>query len=219
MGHIMDACFFDFAEADNSGELLEMQFVQCLICQAGLVIASKKPAALFGFRPRYKEINTEIQQAVVALIDIYENQTSIFGFHLTLLGWQRNRAMILVWRPQLIDSLLAERDVQQFLLENQLSQHCDALIDEFILLLKAFYASGNRFPHEIGVVLGYPVEDVRGFISDGGKGSITHGRWRVYGDIDVASRRFAELDAADKNIKKLFFEGKSMRELLNTHSF
>ncbi len=38
------------------------------------------------------------------------------------------------------------------------------------------------FPHEIDVFLGYPCEDVRGFIRHGGQGYKLCGYWKVYGD-------------------------------------
>ena len=49
---------------------------------------------------------------------------------------------------------------------------------------------GDAFPHEIGVFLGYPLEDVRGFIDNGGRNYACCGCWKVYGDPDAAQRRF-----------------------------
>ena len=49
---------------------------------------------------------------------------------------------------------------------------------------------GGAFPHEIGVFLGYPLEDVRGFIDNGGRNYTCCGCWKAYGDPDAARRRF-----------------------------
>lgn len=48
--------------------------------------------------------------------------------------------------------------------------------------------SEEDFPHEIGLFLGYPPEDVEGFISKGNC-KLT-GYWKVYGDEDKARRTF-----------------------------
>lgn len=41
--------------------------------------------------------------------------------------------------------------------------------------LKSRLAVGDGFPHEIGVFLGYPLEDVKGFIELGGRKLQVHG--------------------------------------------
>ena len=46
------------------------------------------------------------------------------------------------------------------------------------------------FPHEIGLLLGYPPEDVSGFIENGGKNFLCSGYWKVYKDPARARRIF-----------------------------
>lgn len=52
-------------------------------------------------------------------------------------------------------------------------------------------AQQSDFPHEIGLFLGYPPEDVDGFIHRKHECKYT-GRWKVYGDVDAARRTFAK---------------------------
>ena len=49
---------------------------------------------------------------------------------------------------------------------------------------------GGEFPHEIGLFLGYPAEDVLGFIEHRGSSKYA-GCWRVYGDEETARKTFA----------------------------
>ena len=49
---------------------------------------------------------------------------------------------------------------------------------------------GGEFPHEIGLFLGYPAEDVLGFIEHR-ESSKCGGGWRVYGDENKAQKTFA----------------------------
>lgn len=69
----------------------------------------------------------------------------------------------------------------------------------FIERLKGRFDEG--FPHEIGLFLGYPPHDVRGFMEDGGRGAIASGYWKVYANVAEAMNTFgafrrAEQDAA-----------------------
>ena len=46
----------------------------------------------------------------------------------------------------------------------------------------------DEFPHEIGLFLGYPPEDVAGFIEK--RDCKLCGYWRVYGDVNSAKKKF-----------------------------
>ncbi len=48
------------------------------------------------------------------------------------------------------------------------------------------------FPHEIGLFLGYPPEDVSGFITHHACGYQCAGCWKVYGDAEKCRRLFAK---------------------------
>ncbi len=48
----------------------------------------------------------------------------------------------------------------------------------------------EEFPHEIGLFLGYPPEDVCGFIQHKGGSCKCVGSWKVYGDENKARRTF-----------------------------
>jgi hypothetical protein len=54
--------------------------------------------------------------------------------------------------------------------------------------------SCEGFPHEIGAFLGYPVEDIRGFINNSGKNCLLCGYWKVYENADEARRIFKIYD-------------------------
>ena len=50
---------------------------------------------------------------------------------------------------------------------------------------------GEHSPHEIGIFLGYPLEDVVGFVRNKGKNYTFKGYWKAYGDPAAAQARFA----------------------------
>ena len=51
-------------------------------------------------------------------------------------------------------------------------------------------AEAGRLPPEIGIFLGYPLEDVVGFIENDGKDCKCIGCWKVYGDEEQAVKLF-----------------------------
>jgi hypothetical protein len=66
-------------------------------------------------------------------------------------------------------------------------------------LKKQFESS--EFPHEIGLFLGYPVEDVLGFVKHKGRNYKLCGYWKVYGDVEQAKLRFRQYDVCRERIK------------------
>lgn len=217
MGRGMDICLAVDASDASPHERLEARFVRCLVCQAGIVLAGRKPAAVFGFRmpPDDAELPTSMRRLLVkTLIGTYAWHLRRFGVRVSLLGWREGRAMLLVWRPRRIRPLLSDTGAHAFLDKNRLPSRSGALMGEIRRRLRAYYGNKAPFPHEIGFVLGYPIEDVNGFMSDGGQGARACGRWKVYGDVDEALRRFKELEREERRIKRLYSEGMPLRGLL-----
>ena len=68
---------------------------------------------------------------------------------------------------------------------------------------------GMGFPHEIGAFLGYPAEDVRGFIQNEGKGCLMTGYWKVYENLAGAKMIFNKYDRAKDSAVNEFLTGKS----------
>lgn len=102
------------------------------------------------------------------------------------------RALLLVYRPaQLLDDL-AQPEARQMLRRAgyPMVQGLDALLDHLALRIRW----ESDFPHEIGLFLGYPVEDVRGFQEQGGRDCKLTGYWKVYGDAQAARRLFRRFD-------------------------
>ncbi|MBO6231209.1 MAG: DUF3793 family protein [Ruminiclostridium sp.] len=54
--------------------------------------------------------------------------------------------------------------------------------------------SDCAFPHEIGLFLDYPAEDVKGFIENNGENYKLCGCWKVYGSEERAKRTFEDYE-------------------------
>lgn len=70
-----------------------------------------------------------------------------------------------------------------------------------------------EFPHEVGLFLGYPMEDVLGFIEHKGQNYKFRGYWKVYGDVDKAKTCFRQYDLCRKCMYFSMLSGR-MRKFL-----
>lgn len=69
------------------------------------------------------------------------------------------------------------------------------------------------FPHEIGLFLGYPLEDVQGFIENCGKNYRLCGCWKVYGDPQAALHCFARYRKCTRVYLRCYQSGRSLERL------
>lgn len=109
------------------------------------------------------------------------------GLRLLPLRFSSQKALIYVYRP---DKL--RRDLSQEIAAELLAQEgyepgsCEKCVG---CLARKLRAQGD-FPHEIGLFLGYPAEDVHGFIHQGPDCCKATGCWKVYGDLESAQKKF-----------------------------
>ena len=71
----------------------------------------------------------------------------------------------------------------------------------------------SEFPHEIGLFLGYPCEDVKGFIENKASSAKCVGCWKVYGDADKAQKQFELFKKCAKVYQQQFELGKPLTRL------
>ncbi len=72
--------------------------------------------------------------------------------------------------------------------------------------------TSEAFPHEIGLFLGYPPEDVEGFIAQRTCAKCV-GCWKVYGDVERAQRLFARYAHCTDIYLRKFAQGRDIERL------
>lgn len=109
------------------------------------------------------------------------------GVRFVLLRIRAGRALIYVFRPSLLRRDLEAPEAMTILRERGYpAAGAERCVGRLIRRLRA----QRDFPHEIGLFLGYPPEDVRGFIDNKACGCKCVGCWKVYGDAEKARRLF-----------------------------
>lgn len=79
-------------------------------------------------------------------------------------------------------------------------------------LIRRFRESGE-FPHEVGLFLSYPPEDVKGFIDHRANGFKCAGLWKVYGDEAKAQALFAKFKKCTEIYCALWQTGSKLEQL------
>lgn len=121
-----------------------------------------------------------------------------------------NRALIYAYRPHALKSDLADQRAKDLLLQyGYPAGDLNACVLHLIRRLR----SGEEFPHEIGLFLSYPPEDVLGFIRGKACNYKCSGCWKVYGDEQKAKRLFEKYNTCSEIYFKQWKHGKSIEQL------
>lgn len=126
------------------------------------------------------------------------------------LKYSKNRALVYVYRPKSLEKDLNDTNARELL--QQRGYVCGSAQKCVLQVVKRLEASAE-FPHEIGLFLGYPPEDVRGFIENKAACSKCIGCWKVYGDEQKAKKLFSKYQKCTSVYEKLFIQGKTIEGL------
>ena len=151
-----------------------------LVKNGAPTLAGLKTASLFTCECGCRE---ELLASVRGLNRRFRNK----GLRVLPLRFSENKALIYLYRPRMLSEDLTRDSAAELLRQRGYgSAKSEGCLVELIRRLR----SGEEFPHEIGLFLGYPVEDVRGFIANNACGCKCVGCWKVYGDAESARKRF-----------------------------
>ena len=73
--------------------------------------------------------------------------------------------------------------------------------------------TSEEFPHEIGLFLGYPPKDVKGFMEKGARDCIFCGKWKVYHDPENARKTFRSFEICEKEYADHYENGFGLERL------
>ena len=107
------------------------------------------------------------------------------------------RVAILIYQRKALHQYLMLPEVSAFLKRVGYSEN--DLQKMFALLsfrYKQCMCRQGEFPHEMGLFLGYPLEDVQGFITNQGSNSLCSGYWKVYENKEAKMDLFRQYEQA-----------------------
>lgn len=129
------------------------------------------------------------------------------------------KIIVLLYQKSALEQYLKDNQVQKFLIKMGYS---DESLEVSLSVLAERYekhmSKHGAFPHEMGVFLGYPMEDVEGFIENDGKNFLCTGYWKVYKNKQEKTELFQMYEQAKEWMIVLVFNGVDVfeaTELLN----
>lgn len=126
---------------------------------------------------------------------------------------------LLLFRRNQLEKFLEREDVSEVLREEGYVEiQLGRILSIFQMRYRAYMNGSKIFPHEMGLLLGYPVEDVTGFMVHGGKNSLYSGYWKVYADVAKKLEIFKQFEMAKEMLIRLVSSGVSMEEIIGYYN-
>lgn len=128
---------------------------------------------------------------------------------------EKDKLTILLYHFDMLAAHLNDRGVREILwAEGYRAFDVESVLTAFIERYRESRRRGTDFPHELGLLLGYPLEDVRGFISNKGKDSLYAGYWKVYANVPAKRSVFRQYERAKETLLTMLYQGIGLAEIM-----
>lgn len=176
---------------------------ECVINHCSPTLAGLKTANMFSVRP---EPGERIVEEVKKLNRLLREK----GLRIVILRQMNQRVLLYLYRPDYLDRDLASPEAIEIL--EAKGYRCGSS-GSCIAQLMRHMAKDKEFPHEVGLFLGYPPEDVRSFMKDSRSGVKCAGCWKAYGNEEEAKKTFAKYRKCTEVYRRELTKGKSLLQL------
>ena len=131
----------------------------------------------------------ESRDALLASLRSFNERLRKKGLRILPLRISDRKALLYLYRPARLFRDLASAEAAAVL--NRCGYDPDNRAGCLRTLCRRIRTEAH-FPHEVGLFLGYPVEDVCGFMENNSCNCKCVGCWKVYGDVEAAKKKFAQ---------------------------
>jgi len=183
---------------------VQSKFERYLIEQCAPTLAGIKVGSLFHYA-------AEEDEDINDIVHCWSNRLFEKGVKTYLIRKSFKGGLVYVFRPSALYKLLSDKDIKEFL-DSHGFAGCDDP-DTYVERMRCRFCNEFCFPHEIGIFLGYPLHDVRGFIKNNGRNFRLCGFWKVYDKEDYAERLFAQYNKCRSIYKTMFEKGSNVLKL------
>ena len=171
--------------------------ISCLRCSIKGNIGLQCSLVLSGIKPSNLLIYSNYCEGCIS-----EELKNTGAEHMKLYNGEKESVSIIFNRKKL-EETLSDEDNREFIKQYGYDFYTVTEVIERLSIRYTEFKEGRAdFPHEMGIVLGYPLEDVSGFIENNGKNYLYSGYWKVYKNAEEKIRLFKTY----KDIKKYFVE-------------
>lgn len=186
------------------GSMEDKEYIEnFLVYNSSLVIAGVKPAVTVTMKKNNEKLyrswkcfgQSLLENINLKFIELRESNNSI---------------ILMIYDQDVLEKELNKESHIEFL--SSLGYSYVLEINDYVNTLKSRYEK-YHCPHELGLFLGIPFEDVKDFMECTTKKCLLCGYWKVYNDSSKAITIFNEYDKVKEYTIKNMLEGNSSRDL------
>ena len=157
-----------------------------------------------------------IKAANLISLDYYESLQEEIGelnlkypnICLYTLQKKNNKVLLLVFRKKVLEKHLFEDNTKEFLTHlGYNTSSIDSMLEGLVSRMEL-----DAFPHEVGVFLGYSLEDIKAFMD--GHECLYVGYWKVYSDVEAKKELFERFTRCRDCVTKLVKRGYSLENFM-----
>ena len=175
----------------------EEKFGFRVVTQCAPVLKGVKISNLITMKPGgWRKIRAYLKKSRIICIPLYADA---------------EKEVLFLYRYEQLERHLKNREVREFLRSCGYENFEVASVLVRLRRRYQLYAGiSKEFPHELGVLLGYPVGDVQGFIDNRGENSLTSRYWKVYQNPKEAEKIFDLYDRVKEQALKEIMCGRTL---------
>ena len=151
------------------------ELLRFLLLKTAAVRSGVKPGELLRVQHCYKSRNREGFNFCLYRADILET----LKLNYLELRVEEKSSLILFYHRETMAETLSDR--KKLALLHELGYPAGSGAEELLAFLQERFAV-EKIPHEVGVFIGYPLKDVRGFMEKLPRTPVHRGDWTVFGD-------------------------------------
>lgn len=176
---------------------------EMVVRQAAPTLAGIKTGSLFPCPCAEKDV-------LLGEIRAFNRHYLSRGLCLLPLRFTEGKALLYLYRPAALQRDLRGQTAEALLADaGYPCGSCGRCVAQLVRRMRG----SAEFPHEVGLFLSYPPEDVLGFILNKAYNHKCIGCWKVYGDEQTAKNIFRKYEECSKIYSQQWEQGKSIEQL------
>ena len=166
---------------------------------------SVKEMLSLGIQPNILVCRSECE--IHGNVRLFNSRADETGLKIRVLS-EGSRCLMLLYSESRLSASLNAPERREIL--RRFGYTDDLTLNECLDRLSERLRTHSEFPHEIGVFLDYPAEDILGFIENNGKNYKLCGCWKVYSDTEKAARAFENYDKCRRFLRRKINTGEDL---------
>lgn len=179
--------------------------IHTFVFQCAPVIAGLKPSNLLIIKKKMRRGAYKIAElCFLKVFVLYEDSEKLY---------------LLVYNPAMLNKIMRTDENLYFLNSRGYdTEDLLSLLSQIAEKYGDYMQEKDDFPHELGILFGYPLRDVYRYMQTHGQGFILNGYWKVYSKPEEAKETFRRYDEVTEDMMKSLFAFENFNDIVKKYS-